>query len=344
MAGTQDVSLITQNSTLEGGSLAGFAAFGSRTTTLSVHDEEEMVAVTVGHGGDGNEPSGRYILVSGRADEKDGLRQVITGGVLKPGITYRVAGWISLVVAGAASRGTSHPVRVNLGVAMDDDESESLQVERQLNYADADALLALCDRLGKRVRGHCVFWSVEGDVQQWVKSLDKDQLKSAVQSRLKGLVSRYAGKFSHYDVNNEMLHGQFFRDRLGDEDVPAFMFKEVARLDPEPALFVNDFNVECVVRGIGIQGHVTSPVVEVICAALDRLATTGVPVWFTELDVSEPDVNLRAKDLEVVLREAYAHPAVEGIVLWGFMQGTMWRQDAWLVDADGTVNEPARCS
>ena len=64
-----------------------------------------------------------------------------------------------------------------------------------------------------------------------------------------------------------------------------------------------------------------------------------MPVWFTELDVCEADVGLRAQDLEVVLREAYAHPAVEGIVLWGFMQGTMWLQDAWLVDANGTVNE-----
>ncbi|KAF7075284.1 hypothetical protein CFC21_080067 [Triticum aestivum] len=486
MAGTPDVNL-------DGSLITGCTPFGSRTTTLSLHNEEET-AIAAGNG-DGNEPSGRYILVAGRADEKDGLRQTIAGGVLKPGITYRVAGWIGL--GAGAARGTSHPVRVNLGVTMDDDDNESLQVEcgavcaeaggwteimgafrlrteprgaalyvhggpagvgvkvmdlrvfqtdrearfrqlkdktdqarkrdvilklgaatgaasvrvvqmdnsfpfgtcinttviqnpafldfftnhfdwavfenelkwyhteaqqGQLNYADADALLALCDRLRKRVRGHCVFWSVDGDVQQWVKNLGKDELKSAVQSRLEGLVSRYAGKFPHYDVNNEMLHGQFFRDRLADEDVPAFMFKEVARLDPEPALFVNDFNVECgndpnatpekyaeqvawlescgaVVGGIGLQGHVQNPVGEVICAALDRLATTGVPIWFTELDVSEPDVSLRAKDLEVVLREAYAHPAVEGVVLWGFMQNTMWRQDAWLVDADGTVNE-----
>ena len=55
--------------------------------------------------------------------------------------------------------------------------------------------------------------------------------------------------------------------------------------------------------------------------------------------MAEPDVSLRAKDLEVVLREAYAHPAVEGVVFWGFMPGTMWRENSWLVDADGTVNE-----
>nr|AAK73567.1 1,4-beta-D xylan xylanohydrolase [Hordeum vulgare subsp. vulgare] len=484
---TQDVNM--------DGNLAGCAAFGTGTTTLSVHIEQEMAMLPVTVAVGGNKPSGRYVLVAGRADEEEGLRLPIPVDTLKPRLTYRVAGWISL----GAARGTSHPVRIDLGV--EDNGNETLvecgavcakeggwseimgafrlrteprsaavyvhgapagvdvkvmdlrvypvdhkarfrqlkdktdkarkrdvilklgtpagagagaaasvrvvqldnafpfgtcintsviqkpafldfftnhfdwavfenelkwyhtEVQQgQLNYADADALLAFCDRLGKTVRGHCVFWSVDGDVQQWVKNLNKDQLRSAMQSRLEGLVSRYAGRFKHYDVNNEMLHGRFFRDRLGDEDVPAYMFKEVARLDPEPVLFVNDYNVECgndpnatpekyaeqvawlqscgaVVRGIGLQGHVQNPVGEVICAALDRLAKTGVPIWFTELDVPEYDVGLRAKDLEVVLREAYAHPAVEGIVFWGFMQGTMWRQNAWLVDADGTVNE-----
>ncbi|KAG2595844.1 endo-1,4-beta-xylanase 1-like [Panicum virgatum] len=232
----------------------------------------------------------------------------------------------------------------------------------QLNYADSDALLDFCDRYGKPVRGHCIFWAVENTVQQWVKSLDKDQLTAAVQARLQSLLTRYAGRFPHYDVNNEMLHGSFYRDRLGN-DVDAFMFREAARLDPGAALFVNDYNVEggndpnatpekyieqiaalqqkgAPVGGIGLQGHVTNPVGEVICDALDKLsAATDLPVWLTELDVCESDVDLRADDLEVVLREAYAHPAVEGVVFWGFMQGHMWRQDACLVNSDGTVND-----
>ncbi|VAH56012.1 unnamed protein product [Triticum turgidum subsp. durum] len=199
------------------------------------------------------------------------------------------------------------------------------------------------------------------DWAKWVKDLPTDQLTAAVQGRLTSLLTRYAGRFPHYDVNNEMLHGTFFQDRLGD-DVNAFMFKETARLDPGAALFVNDYNVEgggdpnatpekyiaqvnalmekgAPVGGIGLQGHVTNPAGEIICDALDKLATTDLPVWLTELDVCESDVCLRAEDLEVVLREAYAHPAVEGVVLWGFMQGHMWRQDACLVNSDGTIND-----
>jgi GH35 family endo-1,4-beta-xylanase len=83
---------------------------------------------------------------------------------------------------------------------------------------------------------------------------------------------------------------------------------------------------------------------EILCDALDKLATTDLPVWLTELDVSESDVDLRADDLEVVLREAYAHPAVEGVVFWGFMQDNMWRKDACLINADGTVNDAGEWS
>ncbi|KAL5201999.1 hypothetical protein ABZP36_012951 [Zizania latifolia] len=232
----------------------------------------------------------------------------------------------------------------------------------QINYRDADELLEFCGRHGKPARGHCIFWAVDSNVQQWVKDLGRGDLMSAVQGRLRGLLSRYRGRFRHYDVNNEMLHGRFYRDRLGD-GVAALMFREAARLDPRAQLFVNDYNVlrandpnatpekyvELVaalrrggapVAGIGAQGHMDNPVVgQVIRAALDKMATAGLPIWITELDVSEPDVHLRADDLEVVLREAYAHPAVRGAMLWGFMQGHMWRQDAYLVDADGTVNE-----
>ncbi|CAL4957966.1 unnamed protein product [Urochloa decumbens] len=234
-------------------------------------------------------------------------------------------------------------------------------VQGQVSYADADELINFCDQHGKPVRGHCIFWAVENSVQPWVRALNTEQLRAAVEARLRGLVSRYSGRFPHYEVNNEMLHGSYYRSRLGD-DIDAHMFRETAAIDSAPALFVNDYNVESAndpnatpekyvalitdlqrrgapVGGIGIQGHVTHPVGDVICDALDKLAVTGLPVWVTELDVSAADESVRADDLEIVLREAFAHPAVEGVMLWGFMQGHMWRSHAQLVNADGKVTE-----
>ncbi|XAR62020.1 Endo-1,4-beta-xylanase [Bertholletia excelsa] len=232
------------------------------------------------------------------------------------------------------------------------------------NYRDADELLKLCESHNIQTRGHCIFWEVDGAVQSWVKALDKNDLATAVQNRLNGLLTRYKGKFKHYDVNNEMLHGSFYQDRLG-KDIRANMFKMASQLDPSPILFVNDYHVEdgCDTRscpekyiehmlelqgqgaqvgGIGIQGHIDSPVGPVVCSALDELGVMGLPIWFTELDVSSQNEYVRADDLEVMLREAFAHPSVDGVMLWGFWELFMSRDNAYLVNAEGDLNEAGK--
>uniref|UniRef100_A0A7C9CJC1 GH10 domain-containing protein n=2 Tax=Opuntia streptacantha TaxID=393608 RepID=A0A7C9CJC1_OPUST len=233
-----------------------------------------------------------------------------------------------------------------------------------LNYRDADEMLDLCQKNNIESRGHCIFWEVEGTVQAWVKALNKNDLMTAVQNRLTSLLTRYKGKFRHYDVNNEMLHGSFYQDRLG-KDIRAYMFKTAHQLDPSALLFVNDYHVEdgcdprssperyiehvldlqeqgAPVGGIGIQGHIDSPIGSIVCSALDKLGILGLPIWFTELDVSSINEHIRADDLEVMLREAYAHPAVEGVMLWGFWELFMSRQNSHLVNAEGDVNEAGK--
>lgn len=232
------------------------------------------------------------------------------------------------------------------------------------NYSDADEMLDLCKKNNIEARGHCIFWEVDGTVQQWIKALNKNDMMTAVQNRLTGLLTRYKGKFSHYDVNNEMLHGSFYQDHLG-KDIRANMFKTANQLDPSALLFVNDYHVEdgCDTRsspekyieqildlqeqgapvgGIGIQGHIDSPVGPVVCSALDKLGILGLPIWFTELDVSSVNEYVRGDDLEVMLREAYAHPAVDGVMLWGFWELFMSRDNAHLVNAEGELNEAGK--
>ncbi|KAL2498621.1 glycosyl hydrolase family 10 protein/carbohydrate-binding domain-containing protein [Abeliophyllum distichum] len=173
-----------------------------------------------------------------------------------------------------------------------------------LNYKDADELLNLCISRNIQVRGHCIFWEVESAVQSWLRTMNKNDLLSAVQNRLSGLLTRYKGKFKHYDVNNEMLHGSFYQDHLG-KDIRVNMFKNAHQLDPSAILFVNDYHIEdgcdsrsspekyiehildlqelgAPVGGIGIQGHIDSPVGPIVCSALDKLGILGLPIWFTE--------------------------------------------------------------
>jgi endo-1,4-beta-xylanase len=167
------------------------------------------------------------------------------------------------------------------------------------------------------------------------------------------IISRYRGKIVHWDVNNEMLHGSFFKDRLG-EGIHAWMFKRAHEIDPEARLFVNDFNILSVdqnfnetevgkyvdqirrlidegapIHGVGIQGHiwfhdaVEHP--ETLRKNLDKVAELGLPIWITEFDSAFDDESVNADALEAVYRTAYGHPAVEGIIMWVFWAGNSWR-------------------
>ena len=65
------------------------------------------------------------------------------------------------------------------------------------------------------------------------------------------------------------------------------------------------------------------------------LAQAGVPIWVTELDVQAQDENRRADFYENALRSFYGHPAVEGILFWGFWDQAHWRgENAALVRGD----------
>eukprot|EP00850_Spirogloea_muscicola_P001420 SM000005S17217 [mRNA] locus=s5:840371:844061:- [translate_table: standard] len=213
------------------------------------------------------------------------------------------------------------------------------QVQGQVSYADADAMTAYCDSQSIKIRGHNIFWQVQQYVQNWVQNLGTSQLMEAVQRRLTSVVSHYKGRFQHWDVNNEMLHGNFYSQRLGN-GIASWMFRTTRQLDSSVQLFVNDYNVveQCgdpgampelyideirslqaqgaQVNGIGVEAHFKQPQEVRIKHDLDALATLNLPIWFTEVDVDEEDPQTQAAYFETVMREAFSHPSVAGIVLW----------------------------
>ncbi|MEJ6951299.1 endo-1,4-beta-xylanase [Natronospora cellulosivora (SeqCode)] len=230
------------------------------------------------------------------------------------------------------------------------------------NYRDSDMMYEWCEENDIKVRGHCVFWAVDQYVQHWVQNLSDQELRQEVDKRLEDIVPRYRGKFLHWDVNNEMLHGDFYARRLG-EDIRTYMFQRTKELDPDAKLFINDYNVisysstdayaaqiqdlldqGAPIEGIGAQGHFGETVDPIeVKSRLDRLAEFGLPIWISEYDSTTPDEYQRADNLETLYRLAYSHPAVEGIMMWGFWASDHWRgQDAAIVNHDWSLNEAGR--
>jgi GH35 family endo-1,4-beta-xylanase len=88
------------------------------------------------------------------------------------------------------------------------------------------------------------------------------------------------------------------------------------------------------VDGIGVQGHFGGTGIngrdkDFFTSCFDILDDLGVPIKVTELDVGGTgmsDTN-RAQLLENVYRASFEHPAVEGVLMWGFWSGCHWRRD-----------------
>jgi len=225
-------------------------------------------------------------------------------------------------------------------------------------YGNADAILAFCQANGIPLRGHAIFWAVQQRVPDWVQGLSDGLLNSAVIQRVSEMVGRYAGQITHWDVNNEMIHGDYFAARLGNE-VRVDMFNLTKAADPNVLTFVNDYNIisggefieynshiqqleqaGATIDGIGVQGHFQFPVdTPMVLAKLDLLAELGKPIWVTEFDAELANDNARADSLENFYRAVYSHPAVDGILMWGFWEGSHWRPNAAIVDLDWTINE-----
>ncbi|KAF8045454.1 hypothetical protein N665_4900s0002 [Sinapis alba] len=213
----------------------------------------------------------------------------------------------------------------------------------KLNYTFADQMMNFVRANKIIARGHNIFWEDPKYTPDWVRNLTGEDLRSAVNQRIRSLMTRYRGEFMHWDVSNEMLHFDFYETRLGKNASYGF-FAAARELDSLATLFLNDFNVvetcsderstvdEYISRvreleryegggvrmdGVGLEGHFTRPNVALMRANLDKLATLELPVWLTEIDISSSlDHRTQAIYLEQVLREGFSHPSVNGIILW----------------------------
>jgi hypothetical protein len=89
---------------------------------------------------------------------------------------------------------------------------------------------------------------------------------------------------------------------------------------------------------IGEQGHFleTTPN-SVLTGNLNRLHATGLPIHISEYDVNLTDVNNAQRDKYMSqFPVLWAHPGVQGITLWGYKEGEIWRTDAYLIRQNGS--------
>lgn len=246
----------------------------------------------------------------------------------------------------------------------------------EVNYEVVDAILKWTEENNIPLRAHNLFWGIPQFVQPWVKELNDDELRKTLQNRAETVTKRYKGRFAEYDLNNEMIHGNYYEDRLGPE-ITKLMAEWAHNGDPGAKLFLNDYDIltgvmlpeymaqirklqeqGVPVAGIGVQGHLHAETFDrdKLRLALDSLAKFNLPVRITEFNIpgqrskyyikritimTPDEEEQKARDLVDYYRICFANPAVEGILMWGFWEGANWIPVSSLYKRDWTPTPAA---
>ena len=232
------------------------------------------------------------------------------------------------------------------------------------DYSVAEDIYAWCAAHEIPMRGHCIFWAKDRYVQDWVKQLEPPALRAVVERRAGDITWRFRGRIEEFDLNNEMVNGDFYRQRLGPGIVKDMALWAKAG-NPRARLYVNDYalltgrgrNLSTFVDqirawldqgvpldGIGCQGHFGNRMLDPthIQTTLDRLAEFNLPLKITEYDCNSDDEDLKAQHLKRFYEICFAHPAVEAILMWGFWEGAHWKPKAALWKRDWSETPAAR--
>jgi endo-1,4-beta-xylanase len=217
---------------------------------------------------------------------------------------------------------------------------------------------------GLLVRGHVLVWPGWKNLPKSLRAHEREpeKLRAEVARHVRELATAMKGSLVHWDVLNEPFDNHDLMDILGNP-VMVEWFKEARAADPGAQLFINDYAIlsggggttphrdhyEATIQllldqgapldAIGLQGHfgstLTSP--EDMLRILDRYARFGKPIWITEYDVVIDDLDVAGSFTRDFYTTLFSHPAVQGIVMWGFWDGSHWKNNAAMYRNDWTL-------
>jgi len=245
-------------------------------------------------------------------------------------------------------------------------------VRGEFQWAGVDEALALAEANGFPFRFHVLVWGSQQPT--WIETLPPEEQLAEIRRWFEAVNERYGARLTFLEVVNEFDNqpptaqneGNYV-DALGGAGESGFdwilnafrMAREV--FPPSVKLMLNEYSVinndtrtdlylrvvqrlqqEKLIDAIAEQAHAFTtrgPVNEMV-DRINRLGSTGVPLYFNEMDIDGPPAQ-QLIDFQRLFPAFWENPSVHGITLWGYRQG-MWReqQEATLVYPNG-AEKPA---
>ncbi len=159
----------------------------------------------------------------------------------------------------------------------------------------------------------------------------------------------------------------YFRAGLGGPgetgyDWVIWLFEKARHYFPNSKLIMNDFELENnpsgiremldvvevlrdrgLIDGFGTQAHTFNVdgmwnQTSTLSDRIDLMASSGVPVYVTELDITGDPASEanQLRSYENIFPVFWEHPAVAGITLWGYVEGSTWREGTGIINRNGS--------
>jgi len=223
-------------------------------------------------------------------------------------------------------------------------------------------------------RYHAIAWGSQ--YPAWIESLGPAEFQEEMEEYIAAVAERYPF-IDQIDVLNECMYlntwnkeehaagTPFFRAGLGGAgetgyDWVIWLFEKARSYFPNAKLVINDFELVTnsagrneildiikvlrdrgLIDGFGTQSHYFN--VDGINAsslenALNSMATSGVPVYVTELDLRGNSVSEAGQlnSYQTAFPVYWEHPAVAGITLWGYVEGSTWVSGTGILNSNGS--------
>ena len=189
-----------------------------------------------------------------------------------------------------------------------------LQDDGNFRFDRPDAIAAFARQHGMRLYATTLIWYAQNPPAFQRLDGTGQRFADAYRNYILAVAGRYRGQAVGWDTVNEAVaeDGNGLRDciwsrNLGQDDYMVRAFEHAAEADPGAVLFINDYNLESLPRkratfmrlverllkrgaplqGIGTQTHIDASLQPgALTTAIRELATFGLPIHVSELDVS----------------------------------------------------------